>query len=90
MYTTTWCVDCRRAKWFLKAQEVPFEEINIEQDRDGAAFVSRVNDGRHRVPTFELGDKVFHCSPYNAEKLARELGLREHASVDDADGAFAR
>ncbi len=75
MYTTSWCGDCRRAKWFLSARHVPFEEINIEEQPDALEFVVRVNQGKRRVPTFAINGRAFHCSPYDPAKLERELGL---------------
>jgi len=75
MYTTRWCPDCRRAKDFLSQRNVAFEEINIEQDPEAERFVLRVNHGKARVPTFEVNGRTFHCSPYDPDKLARELGL---------------
>lgn len=75
MYTTRWCGDCHRAKWFLNELRLPLEEIDIEEDREAADFVLRVNQGKHRVPTFDVNGRTFHCSPYDPEKLARELDL---------------
>jgi mycoredoxin len=75
MYTTSWCSDCYRAKWFLKQNRVPFEEINIESVAGAEDLVLRANGGRRRVPTFEIDGRTFHCSPYDPGKLARELGL---------------
>ena len=75
IYTTTWCPDCRRAKHFLKEHGIPFQEINIEETEGAAEFVLAANEGRCRVPTFDLGGRTFHCSPYDPQKLAQELGL---------------
>jgi len=75
MYTTTWCPDCRRAKHFLALHGVCFEEINIEESAGAAEFVMTTNQGRRCVPTFEIDGRTFHCSPYDPEKLTRELGL---------------
>ena len=80
MYTTTWCSDCYRAKWFLKENQIAFEEINIEHVAGAEEFVMRANRGRRRVPTFEIDGRTFHCSPYDPNKLAFELGLCEPAS----------
>jgi len=77
MYTTRWCADCWRAKRFLSARGVPVEEIDIEGDADAEAFVRRANDNRSRVPTFEVDGRTFHCSPFDAAKLERELDLVE-------------
>ena len=76
MYTTKFCGDCYRAKSFLNQHAVSFEEISIEQTPGAADFVIRANEGKRRVPTFEVDGHTFHCSPYDPEKLARELGLQ--------------
>jgi len=75
MYTTQWCCDCFRAKSFLKQHQVPFEEIQLETTPGAAEFVIRANDGKRRVPTFEVAGRTFHCSPYDPGKLSRELGI---------------
>lgn len=75
MYTTTWCPDCYRAKNFLRLRGVRFEEINIESVEGTTEFVMRANQGKRRVPTFEVNGRTFHCSPYDPERLIRELGL---------------
>ena len=79
MYTTQFCGDCYRAKWFLTQRDVPYEEINIEKDPGAADFVIQANKGKRRVPTFEVDGRTFHCSPYDPEKLARELGLERES-----------
>jgi len=75
MYSTTWCPDCRRAKSFLKDRGIEVQEINIEDDPDAEDLVIRVNNGRRKVPTIQVGDRFFTCSPFNAAKLAAELNL---------------
>jgi len=75
MYSTTWCPDCRRAKSFLKDRGIEVCEINIEDDPDAEDLVLRVNHGRRKVPTLQVGDRFFACSPFNAAKLASELNL---------------
>jgi len=75
MYSTTWCPDCRRAKSFLKDRGIEVREINIEDDPDAEDLVLRVNHGRRKVPTLQIGDRFFSCSPFNASKLAAELNI---------------
>jgi len=75
MYTTSWCSDCRRARQFLRVRQMPFEEIDIEEHPEAAEFVERSNNGRRKVPTFDVSGRVFHCSPFDGEKLAREFGV---------------
>lgn len=75
MYSTTWCSDCRRAKRFLAEHGIAYEEINIEQAPGAAELVAANNHGLHKVPTFDLDGRFFHCSPFDAARLRRELNL---------------
>lgn len=75
MYTTTWCGDCRNAKRFLKEQGISYEEINIEQSEGAAEYVMSLNNGKRKVPTFEIDGRTFNLSPYDERKLRAELGL---------------
>ena len=75
MYTTMWCPDCRRAKSFLKERGVEFREVNIESDESAEAVVIKANNGKRKVPTFEVGDRYFACSPFDAAQLASELDV---------------
>lgn len=75
MYTTSWCPDCWRAKIFLKERGVAFSEINIEQNPAAEEIVIRANHGKRKVPTLEVGGRYFAASPFNAERLAAELGI---------------
>ena len=75
MYTTTLCADCRNAKRYLKDLGVRFEEIDIEQNEAAAAFVINANEGKRKVPTFEIDGRTFNLSPFDARRLRTELGL---------------
>lgn len=75
LYTTTWCGDCRRAKYFLQQRGVAYREVNIEGDETAEALVLRVNHGKRKVPTLQVGERYFSCSPFNAVKLAMELNV---------------
>lgn len=75
IYTRQWCEDSQAAKEFLAERGVPFDEIDIEQNPEAARFVMSFNEGKQRTPTFAIGGRVFHCSPFDAGKLAKELNL---------------
>jgi mycoredoxin len=75
MYATTWCSDCRRAREFLHEHKLLFEEIDIDAHPEAAEFVKRANNGKRKVPTFDVSGRVFSCSPFDAKKLAHELGV---------------
>jgi glutaredoxin len=73
MYGTSWCVDCRRAKQFMKDRGVNFVEVNIDEDVDAEDIVLQVNEGRRKVPTIKVGDRFFACSPFDPYQLSSEL-----------------
>ena len=75
MYSTDWCGDCRRAQLFLRERDVPFREVNVDDDPDAEDLVLRVNDGRRKVPTFEVDGRYFSCSPFDPYLLSRELNI---------------
>lgn len=75
MYTTSWCSDCRWTKQFLRERGIPFEEINVDEEPEAEDLVLRVNHGRRKVPTLEVGGRYFACSPFDPEQLAEELNL---------------
>jgi thioredoxin reductase (NADPH) len=75
LFFTSWCWDCRRAKKFLKEHGLEYEGIDIDESSDAEDVVLRVNDGRRKVPTFEVDGRYFACSPFNASLLSEELNL---------------
>ena len=75
MYCTSWCVDCRRAKQFLKERGVDFVEVNIDEDVDAEDLVLAVNDGRRKVPTIKIGERYFACSPFDPYQFSSELKI---------------
>lgn len=75
IYATAWCADCRQAKRFLKERGVAFREVNIDEDPDAEELVLRVNEGRCRVPTIEVGGRYFACSPFDPYQLSAELNI---------------
>jgi mycoredoxin len=75
MYSTSWCGDCRRAKLFLKERGVAYREINVDEDPDAEELILKVNNGRRKVPTFEVDGRYFACSPFDPYLLSRELNI---------------
>lgn len=78
VYGAYWCPDCRRSKKFLGEQFIPYRWVDIEQDKDGEAYVRQRNDGKRIIPLILFEDDSFLVEPTNAE-LARKLGLKTEA-----------
>ena len=54
VYGAYWCPDCRRSKKFLGEQFVPYNWVDIEQNKDGEMIVLEKNQGKRIIPTIVL------------------------------------
>lgn len=72
MYTTNWCPDCWRAKQVMNALNVPYEEVNINQDDDAVELVMQLNQGHRSVPTILFPDGSILTEP-TTSVLAQKL-----------------
>jgi glutaredoxin len=75
VYGTSWCVDCRRAKQFLKERGVSFTEVNVDEDPEAEELIMKVNEGRRKVPTIKVGDRYFASSPFDPYQISSELKI---------------
>ncbi len=75
LYGTSWCVDCRRAKQFLRDRGVEFTEVNIDEEPDAEELVMSVNEGRRKVPTIKVGERYFASSPFDPYQISSELKI---------------
>lgn len=74
MYSTNWCSDCRRAKYILDEYGIPYENIDVEQNPGGMAFVKQVNNGNRTVPTIVFPDGSILVEP-STTALAEKVGV---------------
>ena len=74
MYSTTWCGYCRRLKSQMEREGIAYNEINIEQDPESAAFVEKVNGGNQLVPTVLFPDGSAIPNPSLAQVKAALAG----------------
>ena len=56
VYSTTWCVDCRRLKQHLDEHGLAYSEIDIDQDADAAERLQKAT-GRTAIPFVEVDGK---------------------------------
>jgi len=88
MYTSVNCEDSIAARHFLREQGVHFEEVDIDESAKALAFVISFNEGKRRTPTFDVDGHIFHCSPFDRQKIIRELGFPPSPSAhgDQSEG----
>lgn len=73
LYSAPWCGYCRIAKRLLDEQQVPYTEIDIDQDEEAAQRVEQWNNGDRIIPTLDIdGTVLTNPSP---TQLRQVLGL---------------
>jgi mycoredoxin len=80
LYSAFWCPDCRVARRFLRQNNIPYKEIDIEITPGAAEEVIR-RTGKRSIPQFVIdGEWVQPYSPAEGflyEKMARRLGIQQ-------------
>jgi len=78
VYGAHWCPDCRTSKQFLGEHQIPYEWVDIDEDKAAEQLVIEKNNGKRIIPTIVFADGGFLTEPSNAE-LAEKLGLKTRA-----------
>lgn len=74
IYGADTCGDCRRAKQYLDARDVPYDWIDLETSPDEIERVKDFNNGRRTIPVIVFPDGSHLTEPSNAE-LGTKLGI---------------
>ena len=80
IYSKTVCPYCVQAKNYLKAKNINFREVNIEEDAEAREFMQ--TQGHRSVPQIYLAGKIFveggyaGLSKMSAEEILTEIDLR--------------
>ena len=84
VYGAHMCPDCRRSKQLLGEHRIPYQYVDIEEDKEGERFVIEKNEGKRLIPTIVFSDGSFLVEPTNTE-LAKKLGLKTKADRNHYD-----
>jgi len=79
LYGADWCPDCRRAKAYLKENNIAFTFIDVDLDKEAIAKVEAINKGKRIIPTVIIKGESY-TNPDNI-KLASVLGINEVSKV---------
>ncbi len=79
MYGADWCPDCRRAKAFLKENNISFDYIDVDLDQEATKKVETINNGKRIIPTLIINGSS-HTNPDNTQ-LGAALGINEDYRV---------
>jgi mycoredoxin len=74
VFGADWCGDCRQAKAWLRNNNVPFTDINVEHDAEARHEAIELAKGRTNIPVVVLPDGSVLIEPTDAE-LADALSV---------------
>ena len=57
IYSTGTCPICDKTKALLQKWEIPYQEIRVDQDRDGLREMAKITNGARTVPQITIEDK---------------------------------
>jgi len=78
-YGADWCPDCRRAKAYLKENNIDYDFIDVDLDEAATKKVESINKGKRIIPTVIINEKSY-TNPSNAQ-LASTLGINENFHI---------
>jgi thioredoxin reductase (NADPH) len=79
LYGADWCPDCRRAKAYLKENNIAYTFIDVDLDKEATAKVEAINNGKRIIPILIIKGKSY-TNPDNVE-IAAVLGINEVGRV---------
>ncbi|MCB0632961.1 MAG: FAD-dependent oxidoreductase [Saprospiraceae bacterium] len=83
MYGADWCPDCRRAKAFLRENELNFQYIDVDQVEGATETVTQLNNGKRIIPTILINEEAFSNPNNTTLRQALNLPERENLPVFD-------
>lgn len=76
LYGADWCPDCRKSKAFLNDNKVNYQFIDTEKNDWAIPIITKLNNGKRRIPTIVINDDIVLVEPENDE-LRQVLKLDE-------------
>lgn len=81
LYSKTVCPFCVNAKNFLKNKNIPFHEINIEDNDDARQFI--VDKGHRTVPQIYFNGELFVEGGFQGLSKMTEADIRIKMNITD-------
>ncbi|MFL6143470.1 MAG: glutaredoxin family protein [Labedaea sp.] len=67
VFGADWCVDCRVAKAWLRDNNVPFTDIDVDGDEQARGQALELAKGRRNIPVVVLPDGSVLVEPSESE-----------------------
>lgn len=81
VYSKTVCPYCVNAKNYLKSKNIPFNEINIEQDAEAKKFV--LEQGHRSVPQIYCNGQLFVEGGFQGLSKLSEAEIRDRMNTNN-------
>lgn len=75
MYCTRWCSDCKNARAWLKAHNLPYTEVDITLTPGAAQQVQAWAGGNRTTPTFDIDGTII--VDFDEARLRQVLNIRD-------------
>ncbi len=72
VYSTNFCPYCKMAKEFLKEKNIPFEDINVQENQEAAKEMIE-KTGQSGVPVIEINGEI--VIGFNVEQIKTLLEI---------------
>jgi glutaredoxin len=67
VFGAEWCGDCRQAKAWLRDNQVPFEDLDVDRDASARDRAVELAEGRTNIPVVVLPDGSVLIEPTDAD-----------------------
>ena len=74
VYSTTVCPWCHKAKDFLKANKIPFKDVNVQEDQKAAQEMVE-KSGQMGVPVIDIDGQII--VGFNKSAISKALKIKE-------------
>ncbi len=81
VYSKTVCPFCVNAKNYLKAKNIPYDEVNIEDDEVARQFI--LDKGHRTVPQIYFNGELFVEGGFQGLSKMAEADIRDRMKLND-------
>ncbi len=75
MYCRDWCPDCKHAKEWLEANQIPYQEVNIDHNPRGKQQLQQWTGGAMITPCFDIDGEI--VIDFDQTRLKEILDIKE-------------
>jgi glutaredoxin len=78
VFGADWCHDTLRTRTHLESLGLLYDYLNVDQDAQARQWVMQQNDGKQKIPTVKVANKIVLSEPSDAEL---DIALRKNGLI---------